>query len=560
MDKVRRLLTADWIYRKQCKWPLLKWDDNIKSFYNTEAKIFSQAVHNPYLPIIPKPRKCNAVQELYIEFPRLQAILCKYKGKIAVCGGGVASMVADKVPHKDWGHMDADIFFYGISKEEATEILFDCIDMLVTNYPYDENPETTIRVEHRKKITNVVLVPNIGKYRVYQFVHRIYPTLDSILGGFDIGLSMLAFDGDDIWATPLGAECVQDNMIIVDTTRRSTSYEYRILKYYRRFQSNVIFPGLDMDNLRILTNESKQEVSEESMNKINMLLKELNVRISYEARNALSDNNGVQVINDQQFFEPEPFNVRFNDIRLSPPPGNTERGVHLGNSNQSLAKRYRGDEFNAINEAYLIRYSDYSDSRIFDHLIPAANGSMLRCSNIDGVMVTISFNSSKKGNWQTNLPAIKYLYDNPIVVFDVDFYKKRVRIFQKRGYDRTMTRARITTLADHSYEEDVEQNLSYIQSQLINRMHLNAKRAEANLKGVDWITDNPQRQWTSSNNPIIENPRDFYGEHYVRFTIGIPEEIESTLRWMRLRRECIWSTIPTDVFRLLLSYIVRNYM
>lgn len=85
-------------------------------------------------------------------------------------------------------------------------------------------------------------------------------------------------------------------------------------------------------------------------------------------------------------------------------------------------------------------------------------------------------------------------------------------------------------------------------------------RAASRLsQGPKWILKNPQRQWTSSINPIITNPRDFYGEHYVPFRI-FDEKIETTLRIMRSHKECPFSWLPKDVFDLILKMVIENFI
>ena len=109
--------------------------------------------------------------------------------------------------------------------------------------------DVTVQVEHRLHITNVIVQYMhqddfwIRYIRKYQFIHRLYPTLESILGGFDLGPSMVAYDGVDIWATELGAWTYANNAMIIDISRRSTTFTKRITKYsWRNFR--VIFPGI----------------------------------------------------------------------------------------------------------------------------------------------------------------------------------------------------------------------------------------------------------------------------------------------------------------------------
>jgi hypothetical protein len=77
---------------------------------------------------------------------------------------------------------------------------------------------------------------------------------------------------------------------------------------------------------------------------------------------------------------------------------------------------------------------------------------------------------------------------------------------------------------------------------------------------MQWIDQDPGRQWTSSINPIIKKPEDFYGEYYVPFGLGIPCDIETTMRLARkFRKGSFFAELPTDLFKLILIYVLRAY-
>jgi hypothetical protein len=86
---------------------------------------------------------------------------------------------------------------------------------------------------------------------MYQFIHRIYPDISSIIGGFDLSASAIAYNEKEIYTTPLGCWSLINKAIIIDMGRRSTSYEHR-LKKYNRYGFRLIFPGLTKE---IIDNE-----------------------------------------------------------------------------------------------------------------------------------------------------------------------------------------------------------------------------------------------------------------------------------------------------------------
>jgi len=105
--------------------------------------------------------------------------------------------------------------------------------------PLRENPRAF--VTRNEFVTTVHLSDSRCEYK-YQFIHRMYPSVESILGGFDLGPAMIAYTGRQIVATELGAWSAFSKTLIVDISRRSTSFEHRLKKYSRL--CHIIFPGL----------------------------------------------------------------------------------------------------------------------------------------------------------------------------------------------------------------------------------------------------------------------------------------------------------------------------
>jgi hypothetical protein len=89
-----------------------------------------------------------------------------------------------------------------------------------------------------------VLFPDGGLPKI-QFIFRLYASVSEILHGFDLGASAVGFDGKNVWFTALGKFAYEYGLSIVDVTRRSPSYEARLLKYMQR-GFRLAAPGLDM--------------------------------------------------------------------------------------------------------------------------------------------------------------------------------------------------------------------------------------------------------------------------------------------------------------------------
>ncbi len=82
----------------------------------------------------------------------------------------------------------------------------------------------------------------------YQFIFRLYRCKSEILHGFDLGSSAIGFDGEEIYVTSLGKFAYEYSCNIVDTTRRSKSYEHRLRKYYER-GFEIILPELNIEKV-----------------------------------------------------------------------------------------------------------------------------------------------------------------------------------------------------------------------------------------------------------------------------------------------------------------------
>ena len=130
---------------------------------------------------------------------------------------------------------DVDLFIYGLTDEQAIEKIAHIEDAIRNTILYET---TTIRTK------NTITVVSQYPTRHVQIVLRIYRSVAEILTGFDVDCSCVAYDGQQVYASPraIAAYITQTNQ--VDMTRRSPSYENRLSKYsHRGFE--VFWPSLD---------------------------------------------------------------------------------------------------------------------------------------------------------------------------------------------------------------------------------------------------------------------------------------------------------------------------
>ena len=81
-----------------------------------------------------------------------------------------------------------------------------------------------------------------------QLILRPFPSVSYLLHGFDLGSCAIAFDGVTAYTTTLGAFSLLHRVNIVCPSRRSTTYELRLEKYFRRRYA-IAMPNLDIKAL-----------------------------------------------------------------------------------------------------------------------------------------------------------------------------------------------------------------------------------------------------------------------------------------------------------------------
>lgn len=192
---------------------------------------------------------------------------------LVVAGGCPASIIHGR--HYD----DIDFFVYGLSsKEEATERVEKLLHQIQNDYAEmakaaymvktlaylsrnksqaefealrkaeEEKyvPESDIKCIRNK---NAITVEISGSHSVkFQIILRLYKSKSEILHGFDIGSSAVGWDGKKLYFTTLSKFSHEYSCNIIDTTRRSTTYERRLMKYFER-GFDIIAPNLDIKQL-----------------------------------------------------------------------------------------------------------------------------------------------------------------------------------------------------------------------------------------------------------------------------------------------------------------------
>ena len=181
---------------------------------------------------------------------------------IIIAGGMVSSiLLGSKSVH------DVDIFIYGLDPQQATARVDEISETLCGAYLHylikeqESKPGKKFRKEEDDgpppaptysykciRNQNCVTITFDDKF-IFQIILRVYRSIDEILHGFDIGSSAVGFDGERLYFTSLSQFAYSYGCNIVDTSHRSTTYEYRLTKYYGR-GFEIIVPHMNVSRMR----------------------------------------------------------------------------------------------------------------------------------------------------------------------------------------------------------------------------------------------------------------------------------------------------------------------
>lgn len=412
------------------------------------------------LPNFDLPRDLAAFKERWSnKYPFLEGFNWN---NLVIAGGCIQKVLSIADDKDDEQLIDIDIFFYDLTPEQAENRIREIAKMLdqkVVSYLRSEMALTMI-ISDKKKI--------YGDYYMscpyhLQFIFRVYSSISEVLHGFDLPSSAVGFDGEKLYFTANSKFAYEYRMNYVDTTRRSTTYEWRLNKYlYRGF--GIIFP-----NLKYLAPKTKI---------------------------------GVQWVIRLPFLEIEviPCN-RCNRY---------EEGctcTYLKNKNHLTG--WIRKKVNEVGEPERwdphLYYWNANNSDYWDVVINQEGPmgchflSMMMSQNLRWLL---KFSKNREGGMYRKVmiinPDLEGALSNEI---GMEEYIKEKFIMTKRKIpreiDSSMTNEMIKRL----------QEVALTNLQIFNQI---------NQKKVNWITEQPGRQLTAAFNPIFEDPIEWYGEdHYV---------------------------------------------
>ncbi|KAJ3100528.1 hypothetical protein HDU97_002164 [Phlyctochytrium planicorne] len=170
---------------------------------------------------------------------------------VFIAGGAVLAALRPKYG-EDYFNSDIDVFLYGLELDQAKKKVIEIYEAIrkattrdVTYSSDAESKELQPIYQFRRRefldsdifcVRNLRSLILVGQYprRHIQIVFRLYKSPAEILMGFDIDSGCFGYNGTSVFALPRGLRALTRRYNLVDMTRRSASYEYRLFKYAKR--------------------------------------------------------------------------------------------------------------------------------------------------------------------------------------------------------------------------------------------------------------------------------------------------------------------------------------
>jgi hypothetical protein len=246
------------------------------------------------VPINWKPYVYISQEEYSVKFSKSYPIIdkiLKNTTNIVVAGGAAANPIY--VENRIYIHSDIDIFIYGILDEvefwkKVNEIALKIVSLI------DQKLNITQKI--KRGILIIGIHNSCGLIIEYQIILRMYHTMSSIIHAFDIPSCCILYDGTTTYTTTLGAYAYSNQVNLVYTKYRSTSFEKRLIKYFNRGYG-LGFIGYD---IKKAYNNSLQKLSHKYLN-IDIIKIDIN-----------NINNIVGNINTKNYYKNS---VEYNSIK-----------------------------------------------------------------------------------------------------------------------------------------------------------------------------------------------------------------------------------------------------
>ena len=394
--------------------------------------------------------------------------LLKYSRNEMKEGGGFRGRIRGYYDGIYQEGIDLDIFFYGIDEDQALDKIHYIHDHLQKACEIN-NSFNTFYYSISKYVLNIFFTVQSGQHvfgdkQEIQIIFRLYKSKSEILHGFDLGSCAVGFDGDEVLFTSLSRFSYTYGVNVIDTTRRSTSYEWRLSKYLSR-GFGIVFPQLDLDTVKQIYFGRRTKLEKEGqMPKgsnfgfgIRFTFREdkfhLKLFLPY-AMMTISAIEGNRILGD--------FELRFS-------------------GKYNIMRSDYGEDNNQTNH-----YSGHYHQNYIQNELPKRNTKFLMNGELDRMMrIGDKFNE-----------IIQYKIDAGPILNHVE-----------EEHSKLLNRMRSLNLPDtvNTLQQELEKRRVFIKESL-----------SGDGKKIEWIKENPGTQLTSSINPIIEDEWMWYGLQFYK--------------------------------------------
>ncbi len=229
--------------------------------------------------------------------------------------------------------------------------------------------------------------------------------------GFDLSICMVAYDGNNIYATPLGAWSVKNSSVIIDTKRRSTSFEYRLRKY-QKYGFRLLFPGLSVTIINKFVDNEKNNY-DDMMYKISMIMNHHGYMSDGRFGNLYKSNT---LITEFQLEENLlPYFKLYNASKTYESFHRPLQGLATANyNNPEIYLQTKLFDHDKIEDRFIEKISDYDCPYTHPMCLPRINSQQLRLDKLNLICSIIKISGNDFNLHNLLLDDI----NNPNIMFD----------------------------------------------------------------------------------------------------------------------------------------------
>lgn len=489
------LMLIDRVSHKNKSWQLLN-GEQIDKMIDHFRYLTTDSIRVPFVKY-KQPQNDLKFSANIVKLLADDAILMKIlelgEGNVSLCGGRI---IETRIAKNNW--TDFDFFFHGnnnnnMTKNDLTKILtqklITCLQYFQQNYMHG-----VIFIRNKGCITM-----KLGA-KTYQFILRLYENVGQVLGGFDLWGSKLGYNlKDGLFGTLHGAFALATGLQSIDLTKRSTTYGTRLHKYLNQKYVGILLPSLDIDKVSIY-----------DCNELNTPDGRFDVPYHFDAINPGKNlqlyyhNLGSDHNHD---YESGEFMNWYYFTQNRPEMYAFKGGL---NTISKISKNTISDTMDVLQNPNKRAYP--LDHKLVDKIFaPYDNALNLGQNDTSG--------EENKNNTELMKFKVAHYINN-----DKD------------------TANKIWAEMKNWYLVEIQKYVA-----------INLPEISIENSNVIWKIVDPGAQGFGSNNPIIQNPRDWYGaEFYNPCEVGIPIDIYMILKRARFNGSC-WRYINKDLFGIILG-------